>query len=61
MDEDLKALAREAVGLYKRHVEVLERQQRIISSWWQFPLRVWAPLIAIGVVGWLILHWFGAL
>ena len=59
MDEDLKALALEAVGLYKRHVEVLEKQQRMVSNWWLFPLRIWGPLVIIGVVGWLILHFLG--
>jgi len=60
MDEETKALAREALDTYKRHVDVLEKNYRAVTGW-SFPLRMWIPVVILLSLGWLLFHFSGVL
>ena len=46
MDDESKELLREALALYKRYVESLERA-RIESRSWQAAFRGWMPILVM--------------
>ena len=58
MDEETKALAREALDTYKRHVDILEKNYRAVTGW-TFPIRIWGPVIVLGLLAWLLFHFLG--
>lgn len=51
MDDETRALLREALDTYKRYVEVLEARQRDASGW----VKYYVPLI-IGLVIFLLMY-----
>jgi hypothetical protein len=61
MDEETKALLREAVGLYKRHVEMLEDQRRALTGWRYIPfaLKLFFPVLLVLVFMSLWFHFVG--